>query len=237
MTVQKSYPKGPLGSYLCDITLATLLITCQFLFCGTKKVNRIFYRVKQNLIFLSFLWSIFLFPFFLCSFIIPFTEDSVILIKSIFSFLLFLFVDLRHMFSRLLSIITKVVFSLKVVDNHSKYLFCYFCSRLSTDLICNNWTRTWDLADKRRHYCVRRSTVEKKLTKKRKLSTLLGLTTTLFLHGSTTPHGFTALGKTHLGGNILGVKAPIVCPPGSSHQSLFTRHQSASAGTSQPGTR
>ena len=70
-------PEGPLGSHLCDVILHAILITCQFLFCGTKKVNRRFYRVKK--IFLSFLRSIFLFPVFLCSFIIPFTENSVII--------------------------------------------------------------------------------------------------------------------------------------------------------------
>ena len=67
---------------MCDITLLALLIMCQFLFCGTKKINRIFYWVKKNLIFLSFLWSVFLVPVFLCSFITPFMEDSVIIIIS-----------------------------------------------------------------------------------------------------------------------------------------------------------
>ena len=138
-------PEGPLGSYLCDVTLPVLLIRCQFLSCRTKEVNRIFTRWK-NLIFLSFLQSIFLFPVFLfpvflCSFIIPFMEDSVVFNKLIFNVLLFLIVDLRHIFATFLLIVTTVVFNLKVVHNHSNYLFCSFCSRLSTDLICNNWTR------------------------------------------------------------------------------------------------
>ena len=70
-------------------------------FLWNKENNTIFYRVKKKLIFLSFLWPIFLVPVFLCSFIIPFTEDSIIFIKPIFNFLLFLIVDLRYMFSRL----------------------------------------------------------------------------------------------------------------------------------------
>ena len=51
-------PEGPFGSYLCDITLPVFLNACQFLFCRTKKVNRIFYWVKKHLIFLSFLQCI-----------------------------------------------------------------------------------------------------------------------------------------------------------------------------------
>ena len=160
-------PEGPLGSYLCDITLSSLLLMCQFLFCGTKKVNRIFYRVKKNLNFLSFLQSIFLFPVFLCSFIIPFMEDSVIFIKLMFSFLLFLIVYLCRVFGTFLLIVMTVMISLEVVHNHSKYLFCSSCSRLSAGLICNNWTRTWDLADKQRLYSARRSTMKKKLAKKK----------------------------------------------------------------------
>ena len=119
-------PEGPLGSYLCDVTLPALSITCQFLFCGTKKINRIFYQVKKNLIFLSFLWSIFIVPVFLCSFITPFTEDSIIFIKSIFNILLFLIVDFRHVFTTFLLIVMTVVFSLNVVHNHSNIYLVLF---------------------------------------------------------------------------------------------------------------
>ena len=89
-------PEGPLSSYLCGVTLPALSVTCQLLFCGTKKINRIFIYKKSK--FLSFLWSIFLVPVFLCSFFIPFTEDSVIFIKSIFNILLFLIIKLHHTF-------------------------------------------------------------------------------------------------------------------------------------------
>ena len=47
-------PEGPLGSYLCDVTLPALLIMCQFLFCGQESKQRIFHGVKKNLYFLSF---------------------------------------------------------------------------------------------------------------------------------------------------------------------------------------
>ena len=59
-------------------------------FLWNKENKLIFYRVKKNLIYFSCLQSIFLFPVFLCSLIIPFMEDSIIFIKSIFSFLWFL---------------------------------------------------------------------------------------------------------------------------------------------------
>ena len=45
-------PEGPLG--LCDVILPAILIMCQFPFCGTKKVNRMFKQVKKsNLSFFS----------------------------------------------------------------------------------------------------------------------------------------------------------------------------------------
>ena len=90
-----------LDSYLCDVILPALLIVCLFLFCGTKKNEQDFLPGEKNRILLSFLRSIFLFPAFLCSFIIPFTEDSIIFIKLIFSVLLFLIIDLDRMFSLL----------------------------------------------------------------------------------------------------------------------------------------
>ena len=117
--------KGPLGSYLCDITSCSFdHVSVSFLW--NKESQKDFLPDEKNLIFLSFLRSIFLFPVFLCSFIFPFMEDSVIFIKLIFNFLLFFIVDLRHVFATFLLIITTVVFSLNVVHNHSKYLFCSF---------------------------------------------------------------------------------------------------------------
>ena len=70
-------------------------------FLWNKESQQDFLLGEKNLVFLTFLQSIFLFHVFLCSFIIPFTENAVIFVKSIFNFLLFLIVDLRHMFSRL----------------------------------------------------------------------------------------------------------------------------------------
>ena len=47
-------PEGTSGSYLCDVILPAILIMCQFLFCGTKKVNKDFYQVKKIYIFFLF---------------------------------------------------------------------------------------------------------------------------------------------------------------------------------------
>ena len=92
-------PEDPLGSYLCDVTFPALLIMCQFFFLWNKENKPNFLPGEKNLMFLSFFRSIFLVPVFLCSFITPFMEDSIF-IKSIFSILLFLIVDLHQMFSR-----------------------------------------------------------------------------------------------------------------------------------------
>ena len=120
-------PEGPLGSYLCDITLPSLLITCQFLFCGTKKINRIFYWVIKNLYFFLFLWSIFKVPVFVCSFLIPFMENLIAFIKLIFNILLLLIVVLRHVFSRLSYLLTQLSYSIQkpCIMIQIFYLFCW----------------------------------------------------------------------------------------------------------------
>ena len=117
-------PEGLLGSHLCDVTLPALLIRCQFLFCGTKKINRSFYWVIKNLNFLLFLPSIFLVHVFFCSFLIPFTENLITFIKSIFNILLLLIVILRHAFSRLLYLSAQ--FSCSCIMIQIFYLFCLF---------------------------------------------------------------------------------------------------------------
>ena len=54
-------PEGPLGSYLCDVTLPAQLISCQFSFLWTKKFNKDFYLWKKFGLFL-FLTDKFLYP-------------------------------------------------------------------------------------------------------------------------------------------------------------------------------
>ena len=112
-------------------------------------------------------------------------------------------------------------------DNHPKCLSCSSCSRLSSYSICNLWSKKiWNLADKTRLYSARRSTMKKKLTKKKKVVHSDVADDNTFLYGSTTPQGFTAMGKTHLGGNYSSTQS--TSPPGTGHQAPvnFTRHRS-----------
>ena len=89
-------------------------------FLWNKENQQDFLPVIKNLNFFLFLRSIFLVPVFLCSFLIPFTEDLFIFFKSIFNFLLFLIIDLRHMFSRLTYLSAQRLCSvLEVVHNNS----------------------------------------------------------------------------------------------------------------------
>ena len=93
-------PEGPLGSY-CVTSFFPLFDHMSVSFLWNKESQKDLLPGEKNLILLSFLRFMFLFPVFFCSFIIPFTEDSVFFLKSIFNFLLLLIVDLCHMFSGL----------------------------------------------------------------------------------------------------------------------------------------
>ena len=73
---------------------------------------------------------------------------------------------------------------MKVVHN-SKFLLCSFCSRLSTDLICNNWTRTLDHTVKRR--LCEKIHHGKEADLEKKVVNLVGINNDSFLHG-TPPH-------------------------------------------------
>ena len=91
-------PEGPLGSYLCVVTLSALLITCQFLFCGTKKINRNFYWLKNSSFSFLFLVDFLISCFIMCLDHSLTMEDYAFFIKSIFYFLWNLIVNLRNMF-------------------------------------------------------------------------------------------------------------------------------------------
>ena len=234
-----------IGIYLHDIILPAVLITCQFLFCGTKRVNRIFIEWKKSN--LSFLLSRF---FFLCSFIIPFTDDSISFLKSIFNFLLLLIIDLCHTFSQLLMLTACGIWGhIKVSwDNHFNCLSCSSCSRLFTCLVCKTWTDdTWDLADRQRRFCSRRSTMTKKrLAKKKKVVQSDLSDDNSIRDGITTLQGSTARVRPYLGGistdvrsihvhQSLIIQAPVIkwWSPGTEHQSLV---EYQALGTGQPIT-
>ena len=99
---------------------------------------------------------------------------------------------------------------------------------------CKTWSSTiWDLTDKYRLYCSRRSTMTKKrLAKKKKIVNL-----DLSNDGITTQHGSTAGGRPQSGGIYTdGHIIQSISPPGTGHQSPGNRHQSSSPGTGQPVT-
>ena len=73
-------PEGPLGNYLCDVTLPIAFDHVSVSFLWNKESEQDFLSGEKNLIILSFLWSIFLFPVFLCSFIIPYYIDFQFLV-------------------------------------------------------------------------------------------------------------------------------------------------------------
>ena len=73
-------PEGPLGSYLCDVLLPVLLITCQFLFC--RQEQRILYWVKKICIFFLFSGLIFLILVFLMFLYYSFRQISYIIFCS-----------------------------------------------------------------------------------------------------------------------------------------------------------
>ena len=113
-------------------------------------------------------------------------------------------------------------------DNHHKFLKCSSCSRLSTYFTCSSWSEeTWILADRRLTHAARKSMMTRKRQNKKKKR--LAVTSDLFdditTDGNTTPHGYTARGKTHQGG---------VCSDTEGVQRMSTSHWSPGSG--QPFT-
>ena len=93
-------------------------------------------------------------------------------------------------------------------DNHLKCISCSHCSRESTCSTCSLWSDSvWDHKKRRRTYASRKLVMSKK---KKRLQALSDSSVEEKNHGSTTPHGPSARGKTHKGGNSKGL-----CPLGS----------------------
>ena len=214
------------------------MITCQFLFCGQESKQRIFLLVERNLYFLSFLWLNLLILTFVCSSIIPTTHDVIILLKSIFDFLLLLVACPCHEFSRFfMKIICGDYGHIKTRwDNHHNCLKCSSCSRLSTCSTCSTWSEEiWSLADKRRTYAARKSVMTRKRQnkKRRKTGRHSDLSDDFSIDGSITSQGYTARGRTHHGGSLLDAEClKSLSPPGIGHRSPVT----GQPGTGQSGT-
>ena len=138
-------------------------------------------------------------------------------------------------------------------DNHYSCLSCTSCSRFSTCYICSQWSDDiWILAEERRLHATRRSVMTNRRQNKKKNRNVSDLFDTISLDGSTTQHGFTARGRTHLGGSQMETNSnQAISPPVTGHtpvnqspviysqiiqapvnQSSVTGQQ----GTGQPGT-
>ena len=82
-------------------------------------------------------------------------------------------------------------------DNHTYFLSCFSYSRYSTCLVCKPWPgSTWELADKRRLYCTRRTTMTKTISSSKKKNNVISELSEDIAskdNGITTPHYFTAV--------------------------------------------
>ena len=106
------------------------------------------------------------------------------------------------------------------LDNHYCCLSSTSCSRFSTCYICSNWSDDiWILAEKTSRY--KKISYDKYKKNKKKNRNVSDPSDTISLDGSTAPHGFTARGRTHLGGSqmqtnsIQAISLPVTGHPGT----------------------
>ena len=154
-----------------DVTFSAVLITCSVSFlCRQRNESRNFLSDEKKSKFLST-------GNFLFSGILMFNYYSFHRWYCLFSFFIFELVILLirrrcHTFSTRLNVklwnnaleIFKLFLTLEVIVVISKRrgFSCFSSSRYCTCMVCKNWPgSTWELADKRRLYCLRRSTVTK----------------------------------------------------------------------------
>ena len=95
-------------------------------------------------------------------------------------------------------------------DNHYSCQSCTSCSRFSTCYICSQWSDdVWILAEKRRLHTTRRLVMTTRRQNKKKNRNVSDPSDTISLDGRTAPHGFTARGRTHLGGSQMETNRPL----------------------------
>ena len=109
--------------------------------------------------------------------------------------------------------------------NHPSCLSCTSCSRNSICYICSQWSHdVWILAENRRIHAKRRHIMTKKRDNKTKKRNVSVLSDTISLDGSTAPHGYTARGRTHLGGSTVetisnrAISTPVTRHPVTGHR-------------------
>ena len=131
-------------------------------------------------------------------------------------------------------------------DTHLSCLTCNSCTRISPCYICSSWTaKVWNLAERRRLHARKSEMTQKRKQKKSKKSkkSQSDMSDNGTVDGSTTPHSYTARGRTHQGGSPADLESdralsppvtgqPVTQSPGNlspviqSPVNQSTRHQS-----------
>ena len=109
-------------------------------------------------------------------------------------------------------------------DTHLSCLTCNSCTRISLCYICSSWiAKVWNLAERRRLYATRKSVMTQKRKQKKSKKTKKSqsdMSDSGIVDGSTTPHSYTARGRTHQGGSPADLESDqALSPPVTSHQS------------------
>ena len=107
-------------------------------------------------------------------------------------------------------------------DTHLSCLTCNSCTHISPCYICSSWTeKVWNLAERRRLHATRKSVMtQKRKQKKSKKSkkSQSDMSDNGTVDGSTTPHSFTARGRTHQGGSLADLESDrALSPPVTGH--------------------
>ena len=123
-------------------------------------------------------------------------------------------------------------------DTHLSCLTCNSCTRISPCYICSSWTeKVWNLAERRRLHATRKSVMtQKRKQKKSKKSkkSQSDMSDNGTVDGSTSPHSFTARGRTHQGGSLADLESDRVLSPPVTSQPVTSQPVTQSLGNLSP---
>ena len=107
-------------------------------------------------------------------------------------------------------------------DTHLSCLTCNSCTRISPCSICSSWTaKVWNLAERRRLHATRKSVMMQRRKQKKSKKTKKShsdMSDSRTVDGSTTPHSYTARGRTHQGGSPADLESDrALSPPVTGH--------------------
>ena len=125
-------------------------------------------------------------------------------------------------------------------DTHLSCLTCNSCTHISLCSICSSWTaKVWNLAERRRLHATRKSVMTQRRKQKKSKKTKKSksdMSDSGIVDGSTSPHSYTARGRTHQGGSPADLESDrALSPPVTSHWSSSHRSSSQPV-TSHPVT-